>query len=138
MDSHQATQIIKDPYNYAPGLRKSKLENLIDTNSIAAWLNEKVVYIEDYQTQVGCKSPLGESKETIWLYANYSEYCSLSGVNAISLSRFSFLLLDLCNNQLGFTVSKGRDRKGAFIQGLKIRDHLDEDLPPLIEGLYSP
>ncbi len=54
-----------------------------------------------------------------------------------SIARFSYLLLDLCNNQLGFTVRKGRDRKGAFIQGLKIRDHLDVDLPPLIEGIYT-
>ncbi len=137
MDSDEATQIIKDPLNYAPGLRKSKLENLIDTNSIAAWLNEKVIYDDDAQTQVGCKSPLGESKENIWLYANYSEHCSLSGVNAISLSRFSYLLLDLCKNQLGFEISKGRDRKGAFIQGLKIRDGMDADLPPLIEGIYT-
>ncbi|NQZ61951.1 phage/plasmid primase, P4 family, partial [Crocosphaera sp.] len=137
MDSDDATQIIKDPVNYAPGLRKSKLENLIDTNSIAAWLNEKVIYSADDETQVGCKSPLGESKENIWLYANYSEYCSLSGVNAISLSRFSFLLLDLCNNQLGFEIKKDRDSRGAFIQGLKIRDHLDVDIPPLIEGIYT-
>ncbi|EAZ89497.1 phage/plasmid primase, P4 family [Crocosphaera chwakensis] len=136
MDSEQATQIIKDPLNYAVGLLKSKLENLIDTNSIAAWLNEKITYIDGYETQIGCKSPLGESKEQIWLYANYCKYCSLSGINTISLTRFSYLLLDLCNNQLGFTIKKGRDRKGAFIQGLKIRDHLDEDLPPLIEGLY--
>ncbi|EAZ89378.1 phage/plasmid primase, P4 family [Crocosphaera chwakensis] len=136
MDSNDATTIIKDPLNYAVGLLKSKLENLIDTNSIAAWLNEKITYIDRYETQIGCKSPLGESKENIWLYANYCQYCSLSGINTISLTRFSYLLLDLCNNQLGFTVRKGRDRKGAFIQGLKIRDHLDEDLPPLIEGLY--
>ncbi|MGK7954845.1 MAG: DNA primase, partial [Crocosphaera sp.] len=75
--------------------------------------------------------------ENIWLYANYAEYCSLTGVNAISSARFSYLLLDLCNNQLGFTVKKGRDRKGAFIQGLKIRDGMDADLPPLIEGIYT-
>ncbi|MDJ0599558.1 MAG: hypothetical protein QNJ37_12030 [Crocosphaera sp.] len=137
MDGDEATQIIKDPLNHAPGLLKSKLENLIDTNSIAAWLNEKVTYIDGYETQIGCKSPLGESKENIWLYANYCQYCSLTGVNAISSARFSYLLLDLCNNQLGFTVRKGRDRKGAFIQGLKIRDHLDVDLPPLIEGIYT-
>ena len=46
MNGDEATQIIKDPLNHAPGLLKSKLENLIDTNSIAAWLNEKVTYID--------------------------------------------------------------------------------------------
>ncbi|MGK7885897.1 MAG: phage/plasmid primase, P4 family [Crocosphaera sp.] len=137
MDSDQATQIIKDPLNYAPGLLKSKLENLIDTNSIAAWLNEKVIHDDNYQTQVGCKPPLGESKEEIWLYASYCSYCHGAGINTISLTRFSYLLLDLCKNQLGFTVKKGRDRKGAFIQGLKIRDGMDADLPPLIEGIYT-
>ncbi|MEL4897860.1 DUF5906 domain-containing protein, partial [Crocosphaera sp. Alani8] len=138
MNPDEATKIIKDPFTHAPGLLKSKLENLIDTNSIAGWLNEKVVYIDGYETQVGCKSPLSESKEHIWLYANYCDYCSLTGVNAVSLTRFSYLLLDLCKNQLGFSIRKGRNTKGAFIEGLKIRDHLDEEKLPLIEGLYTP
>ena len=137
MDSEMATQMIKDPYNYAPALLKSKLDNLMDTNSIAAWLNEKIIYEPKYQTQVGCKSPLGESKEEIWLYASYCAYCASAGINTISLTRFSYLVLDLCNNQLGLPIIKDRNNVKTYIEGLKIRDHLDEDRPPMIEGIYT-
>ncbi|MGK7881658.1 MAG: phage/plasmid primase, P4 family [Crocosphaera sp.] len=137
MDSEEATQIIKDPYNYAPALLKSKLDNLMDTNSIAAWLNEKIIHDPQYQTQVGCKPPLGESKEEIWLYASYCAYCASAGINTISLTRFSNLLLDLCNNQLGLPIIKDRDNVKTYIEGLKIRDAMDEDRPPMIEGIYT-
>ncbi|WP_231607096.1 phage/plasmid primase, P4 family, partial [Crocosphaera watsonii] len=137
MDSEDAKQIIKDPYNYAPALLKSKLDNLMDTNSIAAWLNEKIIYDPQYKTQVGCKSPLGESKEEIWLYASYCAYCASAGINTISLTRFSYLVLDLCNNQLGLPIIKDRNNVKTYIEGLKIRDHLDEDRPPMIEGIYT-
>jgi hypothetical protein len=77
-------------------------------------------------------SPNWFARTEEWLYANYAEYCHSSGAKAVSVRRFVNLLHDLCVNQLGLEVSKGRDRNGSYFLGLKIREPDDGD--PLLIG----
>ncbi len=114
---------------------------MVENNPIAAWLNENIIYDPNSYTHVGKAIKSTENEEVYigaskWLYPNYCAFCEGIKVNPISLNRFSTLLLDLCNHQLNLSdVAKDRNRNGVFIQGLKIRDHLDDDAP-FIEGLW--
>ncbi len=72
-----------------------------------------------------------------WLYPNYTEYCHTTGSRPIGLRRFVNLLSDLCLNQLGCQVEKGRDRYGSYFLGLKIRGKGDEDAPLFVTDLFS-
>ncbi len=47
------------------------------------------------------------------------------------------LLSDVCLNQLGCQVEKGRDRYGSYFVGLKIRGDGDEDAPLFVTGLFN-
>ena len=47
------------------------------------------------------------------------------------------LLSDLCLNQLGCLIEKGRDRYGSYFLGLKIRGKGDEDAPLFVTGLFN-
>ncbi|WP_009547940.1 hypothetical protein [Crocosphaera subtropica] len=111
---------------------------MVENNPIAAWLNENIIYDPQSYTHVGKAIKSTESDEVYrgaskWLYPNYCAFCEGIKVNPISLNRFSTLLLDLCNHQLNLNdVVKDRNRNGVFIQGLKIRDHLDDEAPFIV------
>ncbi|CCQ69386.1 hypothetical protein CWATWH0402_661 [Crocosphaera watsonii WH 0402] len=49
------------------------------------------------------------------MYASYCAYCASAGINTISLTRFSYLVLDLCNNQLGLPIIKDRNNVKTYI-----------------------
>ncbi len=72
-----------------------------------------------------------------WLYPNYTEYCHTTGSRPIGLRRFVNLLSDVCLNQLGCLVEKGRDRYGSYFLGLKIRGKGDEDAPLFVTDLFN-
>ncbi|MEL4896768.1 hypothetical protein P9B04_15140, partial [Crocosphaera sp. Alani8] len=113
-------------------------ESMVENNPIAAWLNENIIYDPNSYTHIGKAIKSTENEEVYigaskWLYPNYCAFCEGIKVNPISLNRFSTLLLDLCNHQLNLSdVLKDRNRNGVFIQGLKIRDHLNDDEPFIV------
>ena len=141
MDAEYASDCIKNAHKRCVRLTLERIESMVENNPIAAWLNENIIYDPDSYTHVGKAIKSTESDEVYvgaskWLYPNYCAFCEGIKVNPISLNRFSTLLLDLCNHQLNLgDVLKDRNRNGVFIQGLKIRDHLDDDAP-FIEGLW--
>ncbi len=139
MDSERASDCIKNAHKRCVKLTLERIESMVENNPIAAWLNENIIYDPQAYTHVGKAIKSTENEEVYigaskWLYPNYCAFCEGIKVNPISLNRFSTLLLDLCNHQLNLSdVLKDRNRNGVFIQGLKIRDHLDDEAP-FIEG----
>ena len=130
MKPDRVTQLVKDYENQVPSLTKMATTTLCDTNPIADWLDQKLLYRQGARSAVGTNDP---SKVNDWLYANYVDYSRQTGGHALGLRRFVNLLSDLCNNQLNLNVSHGRDRGGAFFLGLKLRTSYDDD-PLLITG----
>ncbi len=140
MDSDSATAIVKNYEEKVPSLLAMKAKTLVETNPIADWLDNFIIYDPTAKTNVGVakrdkdsNSPFWYLDTDKWLYPNYAEYCHNSGTKAVSLRRFVNLLSDLGNNQLDLDISRERDRMGSYFVGLKIRGDFD-DSPPLITG----
>ena len=140
IDEVEATNIIKNYQNLVPSLAPMKAQTLVESNPIADWLDNCIIYGSGYRTYVGTAKPDKDRDSDrsflntkIWLYPNYCEYCQNTGTKPVALRRFVNLLSDLCKNQLGLEVEKARDRDGSHFKGLKIREESDED-PPLITG----
>jgi len=130
----RVTNLILEPIKYMPTMEKASIDNLLNTNPIAAWLDERIIYSPDTETSIGTdyKNVDGSHKNSdFWLYPSYCEYCELNKVKPVSSKRFSNLLIDLCQNQLGLPeiVKLNKDRYGTKIKGLKLRDdEKDEDI----------
>ena len=140
MDEESATSIVKNYEAAVPSLLAMKARTLVETNPIADWLDNFVIYDSSARTNVGVakrdkdsNSPFWYLHTEKWLYPNYCEYCHNSGTKAVSLRRFVTLLSDLGKNQLGLDIKRERDRLGSYFVGLKIRD-VNDDSPPMITG----
>jgi putative DNA primase/helicase len=107
-------------------MTRTQREHLVNTNKIAAWLDDNVVIDEDEITYIGVST----AKETDAnmrqelidekLYSNYEKWCHEGNVHPIAQNRFTDNLIDVCG-QIKITVEKGRNPKGRFIKGLVIR-----------------
>ena len=140
MDEESATSIVKNYEANVPSLLAMKARTLVETNPIADWLDNFVVYEPEARTNVGVakrdkdsNSPFWYLDTEKWLYPNYCEYCRNSATHPVSLRRFVTLLSDLGKNQLGLDIRKERDRFGSYFVGLKIRGENDHE-PLLITG----
>jgi putative DNA primase/helicase len=140
MDEDEATSIVKNYEVKVPSLAAMKARTLVETNPIADWLDNFVVYESEAKTNIGVakrdkdsNSPHWYLNTERWLYPNYAEYCQESGTRPVSLRRFVTLLSDLGKNQLGLEIKRERDRHGSYFVGLKIRGENDHE-PPLITG----
>ena len=140
MDENEATSIVKNYEVKVPTLLAMKARTLVETNPIADWLDNFIVYDPTARTNVGVakrdkdsNSPFWYLDTKKWLYPNYCEYCHCSGTKAVSLRRFVTLLSDLGKNQLGLDINRERDRNGSYFVGLKIRPS-EDDSPPMITG----
>ena len=144
MGEVEATNIIKNYQKTVPGLAVMKAQTLVESNPIADWLDNNIIFGKDFRTNVGVAQRDKSSNSDLWylntdrwLYANYCEYCHNTGTNPVAVRRFGNLLSDLCKNQLGLNIQKERDRQGSYFLGLKIRDEYDEQ-PLLITGKITP
>jgi putative DNA primase/helicase len=143
MDEKSATEIVKNYEENVPSLLAMKVRTLVETNPIADWLDNFVIYDSQAKTNIGVakrdkdsSSPHWYLDTDKWLYPNYCEYCHNTGSRPVSLRRFVTLLSDLGKNQLGLEIKKERDRYGSYFVGLKIRSDFDHE-PPLITGNTS-
>ncbi len=142
IDPDQATALIKDSDRQCAGLAKQKIETLIATNSLAAWLQDSIVTDPNSQTFIGRGLKSKDELEVFLeadskLYPNYCRFVEGSGLKAVSLNRFRENLLDLCIHQLKLEgISDGKDRRyGKFIQGLRLRVDSDTS-PPLLDQIF--
>ncbi len=144
MDEIEANEIMKQYIKRVPSLAEMKAQTLVETNPIADWLDCNIVYKEGDRTNIGV-AQRDKDRDTStwylntekWLYPNYTEYCHTTGSRPIGLRRFVNLLSDVCLNQLGCLVEKGRDRYGSYFVGLKIRGKGDEDAPLFVTDLFD-
>jgi hypothetical protein len=122
-----------------PTLQDTWMRSLTETNPLAAWLDECVVYEPDGRTYIGVakQDPVTRQYEgaNTWLYANYRDYADASGQRKIvPLQSFRRLMEDLCQQQLKLpNVLWGRDDQGRYFDGLRLRRELDAKAPTLIE-----
>jgi len=91
------------------------------TDSIAAWLNDCVIYDPNASTPIGCDRNEWKERTPITLYGSYCHHAQQSGNQAKSVKNFSPDLLELCNTILGWPIQKVTTRNGKFIQGLRLR-----------------
>ena len=119
----KASQFVKHYETLVPSLVRRKLETLLETNSLADWANEKLVYRPNDFTSIGTKQGgMGV------LYGNYCDYCWQVNINPVSQKRFTGLLDDLFKNQLGYTdIYPKRKKTGRGFMGLGIRSYHDSD-----------
>ena len=128
-----------------PSLQKWIGESILENNPIAAWLDAQCIVAAGVRTQIGIAEEISISITTdgttqtkrkfknskTWLYANYAQFCRGTGIQRISAKRFSNLLLDLLQKQLHIDATKGRDRTGAFIEGIRLRLPSDGENYPI-------
>lgn len=97
-------------------------------NPLIGWVTSNLIPKPGHKSYVGNKQEgrtEGEKvsyfREWQWkLYPNYLTWCKATGCKAVSLTRFSGLLVDLLKNSLHIDVIKHRDAPGFYIQGIEI------------------
>ena len=122
LSDEEVSDLIRNAEDRCPSLYEYQRDILCETNPIANWLDNKVIRSS------------GTRHSPSYLYNAYKQYSDESGQKPVSQTRFSSLLIDLCQVQLGWTdVSKGRDRQGRYILGLQLRTDGDFSPFPITE-----
>jgi P4 family phage/plasmid primase-like protien len=117
--------------------RQGEKKCLVETNPIAAWADRELCLLPSAKSYIGVARKVKNSVDVIayensdiWLYANYAQYCDVTGQRVISMKRFVGLLEDLLLNQLHLPhVGRGRDRDGSHFDGIAIKTPSTELLP---------
>lgn len=121
----RVTALIKHTEKNVPALARKKWAQLIETNPLAGWVDDCVVVDPDAKGHMGIDDPEQSAR---WLYANFCKYQRESGHRGIPpVKRFSANLRDLLKNQMKVSIQEGRDRKGAYIQGIGLRCFYDSN-----------
>jgi putative DNA primase/helicase len=119
----EVTDWLRNAEKKCPALHEYHREMLCETNPIADWIDNQVL-----------REP-GNRYTPAFLYNAYRAYSMNMGQMPVSQKRFSGLILDLCQVQLGWNdVSKGRDRYGRYILGLALRPDGDFSPFPITES----
>ncbi len=95
---------------------KPDIDNLIATDSVAAWLNESVVLDPKAKTYVGKATGNPDTH----LYPNYVTYCKQHRLELINIQRFSRHLMSLVEMTLEVKLGKGKDGVGCHVKGVAI------------------
>ncbi len=117
-----------------PDFKVAAWEMKMQTDSLVAWLNANLIYDLDAFTPVGTK----KQNPNCSLYANYCDFCQETGVKAKSLSNFSPNLLALCHEIGWIGVNKTRSKYGYRINGVRLREPNDDDVPFYEDTLKPP
>jgi phage/plasmid-associated DNA primase len=122
----RVTALIKHTDRNVPALAQKKWLQLIETNPIASWADECTVFDPDAKSYIGKDDPEQPEQAGRWLYANFCKHQRESGHKSVlPVKRFSANLRDLLKNQLRIAIGEGRDRGGAYIQGIGLRCYHD-------------
>jgi putative DNA primase/helicase len=106
-------------------------ENRMRVDSIAAWINQHVIYDPEASTPIGFSKHEGSNGEEIkTLFGSYSRHCLNLGNAPKSHNNFSPDLLELCKSVLNWPVEKAHSNTGKFIKGIKLRiPGVHDDVP---------
>ncbi|AFZ24768.1 phage/plasmid primase, P4 family, C-terminal domain protein [Cylindrospermum stagnale PCC 7417] len=106
-------------------------ENQMKGDSVAAWVNERVVYDPMALTPIGNDRNEGVNGADVYtLFGSYIRHCLASGDSPKSCKVFSPDLIELCHTILNWPVEKQRTKTGVFIKGLRLRVPVkDNEIP---------
>ncbi|WP_414574114.1 DUF3854 domain-containing protein [Nostoc sp. CCY 9925] len=103
--------------------------NQMKGDSVASWINDKVIYDVNAVTAIGNDRNEGTNGEAYTLFGSYNRHCQASGDLPKSIKVFSPDLLELCHTILKWPVQKEHTKTGKFIRGLRLRTPLDNEIP---------
>jgi hypothetical protein len=120
-------------------IQKPLWESQIRTDSIAAWINEWVIYDADAKTLIG--SDRSEWNDTAYNPYNstlFGSYCRNTGLQMKGKNNFSSDLIELCQQTLGWQIDyfRGGSTGQRMIRGLRLRTPGDTD-PTLEDKLTT-
>jgi putative DNA primase/helicase len=105
-------------------------ENRMRVDSIASWLNDRVIFDPLAKTAVGCdKDEALDGRTPVTLYGSYCQHARQSGVGVKSHRNFSPDLIELCRSVLGWEVEHVHTKTGKFVLGLRLRTDGDGGIP---------
>ncbi|MDV3351726.1 phage/plasmid primase, P4 family [Leptothoe sp. LEGE 181152] len=108
---------IRNPRQYVGSMADFQATTLLNTNSLAQWVNDRVDVEAECWTKTGNKS----NDKVSCLYPNYVDYCESANVKPISLNNFSKDLENLLQSQLGIDAERKQDRhRGAGFIGIRL------------------
>jgi putative DNA primase/helicase len=124
-------------------MTQAQRDHLVDTNKLAAWIDENLIINTDARHNVGVSmKKKGDYNEVSIarrekLYPNYENWCDENNAHPIGLQRFSNNIIDVCG-QLKIVVSDKRGNTGKSIKGLEIRkDHHASHATPVTKKILS-
>lgn len=124
-----------------PECTQSFWENRIRVDSIAAWINDWVIYDPLAMTPIGSNKEEGLNGNPRTLYGSYCLHCKQSGTAPKANKNFSPDLLELCRSVLGWEVERKVTNTGKFIRGLRLRTDGDGLIPTydyyLMQGITN-
>ncbi|MEG5129518.1 phage/plasmid primase, P4 family, partial [Microcoleus sp. ARI1-B5] len=115
-----------------PEINLQGWENKIREDSVAGFLNDRLIYDPLGQTSIG-DSAYAEGS----LYQAYDLYCSDQGHKPQAVKNFSPNLIELASVILGWQVEKIHTRVGKVIKGIRLRTKADEHIPTYDCELHS-
>jgi putative DNA primase/helicase len=141
MDEATMTNYLRERSSLMMATTKARM--LVDTNPLAAWANEWLTADINSISRVGIAHKPDHSThyehEDDWLYPNYCAYMDGANFKSVSQTRFSTLLEDLCQHQLGLeSVTRGRDRHGAHLTGIRLRTAAESQEHGFIDLAIKP
>lgn len=104
-------------------------EGRMRVDSIAAWLNQHVIYDPTRSTPVGVDKNEGDNSTPVTLFGSYNQYMKKAGGTLTSHKNFSPNVIELCNSILSWKVERHVTKTGKFIKGLRLRQPGDENIP---------
>lgn len=125
MPDNEVAFYIQETNKAVPSLYDVTRETLINTNPLAAWIDDQVVYEKNARSRIGNK---GDNCNEFF-YPNYTKFCDETGIKPMQLNNFSTNLIDLCKRQLGL-IDVGKTEKtrtGVYITNLRLRLPNDND-----------
>ncbi len=110
---------------YIPELKSTQWSSKCESDSIAAWINESVIFDSNSETQIGKVTYTDASS---YAYANYAKwYADNYGhdFGKTGLIKFSQKVEEICQD-LGLAVKKHRTAKMTVLQGMRLREFHNE------------
>ncbi|OYE06182.1 DUF3854 domain-containing protein [Nostoc sp. 'Peltigera membranacea cyanobiont' 232] len=104
--------------------------NQMKGDSVAAWINDKVIYDVNALTAIGNDRNEGANGEQVQtLFGSYIRHCQASGDSPKSSKVFTPDLIELCHTILKWPVLKHHTKTGRYIKGIRLRSILDNEIP---------
>ncbi len=131
MSEQEMFDYVRNTDAMVPSLATFNNQTLLNTNPFAEWIDDCLVIDPSAKTYIGTVSMNPES----YLFANYCNWAAGQKGEAARQKRFSADVLDLLKSTLGLSESvKGKDRRGAYLTGVAIRQFNDYSSPRPISG----